>query len=98
MNPLVNNLIKQINLTLDEVQDSLQSVRSQAKEQQENREQLLKQYWNRGKELSVLQENTDEFNALQAENSQLKETQQAIEERLQRVLACTKALAHEFKP
>jgi K+-sensing histidine kinase KdpD len=87
-----------MNLAVDEVQDCLETVREQASDQQQSREQLLKQYWNRGKELSVLQENSEEFTHLQEENMRLKETQQAIEERLQRVLSCTKALANEYKP
>ena len=56
MNPMVRAYLERLNTSLDDVQEAVQEIGGGLSHEKERSERLLKQYWNRGKELSVLQQ------------------------------------------
>ncbi len=98
MNPLIRNYLKQIEGSVDALREILREGHEELERQKEAREELVQKFWGRGKEISVLNKGRDEYEALQSQNQRLGEKQRALQERLQRVLAHTKALSSEFRP
>lgn len=97
MNPMVRAYLERLNTSLDDVQEAVQEIGGGLSHEKERSERLLKQYWNRGKELSVLQQTAGEMEAVLAENARLREAHAELEARLQQVLALTKGILHELK-
>ena len=98
MNPMIRSQLTRIEASLDELHQLLTETREHHTEQVQAREKLLKAYWSRGKEISVLNQTVADFEALQEENARLKEMKEAFREHLGRVLTYTKALTNEFRP
>jgi predicted nuclease with TOPRIM domain len=97
MNPMVRAYLERINTSLDDLQEAVQDMGGGLSHEKERSERLLKQYWNRGKELSVLQQTAGEMEAVLAENARLREAHAELEARLQNVLSLTKGILNELK-
>ncbi len=97
MNPLIRAQLKQIEQALDGLQGVLTHQRDAREKDGEAHEQLLRQYWSRGKELATVRDTLEDFEDLKAENDRLNATHKELRERLGKVLDCTKTLSGELR-
>ncbi|MBI2433705.1 MAG: hypothetical protein HYV26_12635 [Candidatus Hydrogenedentes bacterium] len=97
MNRLLQSYSDKIEQRLERLHALLESTEQELERQREAREKLVQQYWSRGKELSVLNEATKSYAALQEDNKRLRDTQQQLQERLARVLEYTKLLSDTLR-
>ena len=98
MNPLVRSYLKQIEQASEDLHAALVRNREQIERNEAAHERLMKQFWDRGKEIAVLKEGLGDYETFQEENERLKAVQEELSERLHRVLGYTKALTSEFRP
>lgn len=97
MNALLSSFVKQIESAVDDLAETLSEVRAERDRVTEQKEDLLQQYWSRGREITVMQANAEEFDSLQARCEKLRAERQELRDRLGKVLSLSKALASEFR-
>ncbi len=97
MNPLIRAQLKQIQQAVDGLQGVLTRQRDGREKDAEAHEQLLRQYWSRGKELAAMRDTLEEFEEVKTENQRLAATYNELQERLGKVLDCTKTLSGELR-
>ena len=97
MNDMARAYLGRIEQSLEDLQELLKDAEGQTQGQQEAHERLLKQFWSQGKELAALAQSIRDFEKVQDENKQLKDTHKELEERTRRVLEHVKTLIEEFR-
>jgi len=98
VNLLLRKYFSQIDSAVDEVHQALRGLREQQEIAVAEKDELRKQLWARGREVTVLQEANAQYAQLQEENAALQAKQDAVREHLNRILNHTKALTSEFRP
>lgn len=97
MSAFLKSLFGQIETALDELEGQIEKRVERIKHQEERFVELRQQYWQRGKELSTLSVDREEFEALQRANERCYANQKEVTEHLKRVLGFTKALTSELR-
>lgn len=97
MNQLVEQQIKQIRASVEELREILRETRLELREKNAAYVKLTQQYWSRTSKIAVLGRNEADYQALADENDRWRENEKALRERLERVLGYTKALQAEFE-
>ena len=97
MNPIVEQQLRQITALVEELRLTLVETKGLLKEKQQAYSELTQKYWGRGKEIAIISRNEEEFRALSEENERLHAQNRELQERLERILAYTKALSEEFR-
>lgn len=95
MNPIVEGQIRQLKQGLSDVQETLTAAAAQLAESETNHQQLLTKFWNQSHELQVLKESMPEFEALREYAKSLERVMDELQQRLNRLLDCLKALTQE---
>jgi predicted nuclease with TOPRIM domain len=96
MNPMTRASLSRIEGSIATLRAGIQDLQEQLQTQAEAREKLLKDFWNKTKEASVLKEEQAKFAEVKGENARLKAAHEELEQRLETVLSCTKSLIHDF--
>lgn len=97
MNPLLAQQVKQILRDIKDMKADLRETQAQLEKVAAARDDLQTRFWSQAKELAVFKERMDEFVTLKSENERYKAMQQEIEDRLNRILEYTEALAAEIR-
>jgi predicted nuclease with TOPRIM domain len=97
VNELVRAQLRKIADQVEDLNDLLAGSREDLAHQQADHERLLKEFWSRQKELSVLKEGWEDYTRLQRENEAFRRMRDELRERMNRMLGWTRALTDEFR-
>ena len=97
MKGLIKSWFEQIENSLEKLEVEIEESEKKIKNQEERFAKLRKEYWERGKKLSVLNVENEGFEALRQETENSRGKQKELMERLSRVLSFTKALTSELR-
>jgi hypothetical protein len=97
MNPMVRSYLEQIQGTLADLEEAASDQKRLLDKEREKRDKLLQRYWSRQKEITVLGQGREDYEALSEENRKLREVHSIFREHLGRLLECTKALGTELR-
>ncbi|HIJ66529.1 MAG TPA: hypothetical protein HPP77_11335 [Candidatus Hydrogenedentes bacterium] len=97
MSPLVRAQIKHINKAVADLRDLLRDSRERTESAQAERDRLLTEQWSLRKDLATLKRVANDSDAILADNERLRTQRAEIQNRLARILHCTKGLQREFR-
>lgn len=97
MNPFIEKKLQEIDDQVEDLGEVLDETREQLKEKQDAFVELTQQYWTRGRQISVLNQNEQDFAKLRDENEAFRAREDDVRQRLERVLAHVKALSAGFR-
>jgi len=97
MNRLVAQQLKEINKTLDELKEAVALQKERAAAAEKARQDMQLKFWSQSKEMHVLKQSIEALPELQRENEQFRAVRADFEKRLRDIIACTRALAAEFR-
>ena len=98
MNQLVEQQLKHVRALVDELGEALTDSQLTVRDKHAAFRNLTQRYWSRGSQIAVMDQNEGEFAALREENERLRTKNREVRKRLERILACTKALSAGFRP
>jgi uncharacterized coiled-coil DUF342 family protein len=97
MNPLVVQQLKRVDTLLQELRRELDDKNEQLGSVTKSRDELRKEAWGLSKELRVLKDSVGDYPRVKSENEHLKALCADFDERLRRILACTRALTAHIR-
>lgn len=97
MNPIVGQQLKRIDALLQELRREMDARNGQLSAVTKSRDDLRKEAWGLSKELRVLKDSVGDYPRLKAENERLRTLCADFDERLHRILACTRALTAHIR-
>jgi cell shape-determining protein MreC len=97
LNPLLHNHLRLINESLDSLSEAVREAREQALDHDAERTQLRRENWRCKKDLAVLKQVQEDYDALSATNQRLSATQDDLLGRLRVVLNAIKGLSAELR-
>ncbi|MBI2424805.1 MAG: hypothetical protein HYV27_18390 [Candidatus Hydrogenedentes bacterium] len=97
MNPLIKSYLDQIDGELAALADNAGALTEKLADVEASRNELLKDFWGKEKEVAIQKEAARGFSELKERATALEEREQVLREHLSRVLAYTKALTEELR-
>ncbi len=97
MNRMLQNLLVQVDSSIDEVGEILRQHRDRTGQLQSQHDLLRKQHWGQKKELVVLREQTEHIAQVQEENERFQALRSELRQRLERILTQTKVLGEALR-
>ncbi len=97
MNKLVAQQLKEINRTIDELREAIALQKERAASAAKARDEMQLKFWSQAKEMAVLKQSIESLPALKRENEQYRVLKADFEKRLRDIIACTRALAAEYR-
>lgn len=94
MNKMILKQIETINDQVQELEELLRRTSAELERVQKTNEKLVKEKWNDQKEINTMRRASAQFDELQGHFDDMNESHDALHERLQGLLAFSKAL-HE---
>lgn len=98
MNALVKNQVKRIEQELENIRALLAKYAEDNKKQHAEKEELLQEQWRQRNELVTLRRVAEDYDRVDDERQRIRDQRGEIRERLQRILAHSKALSGLYKP
>lgn len=98
MNRILQGYLGQLNRAADRIDAAAEGLRAEISKLKTDKEEMTQKYWARGKKAAVLAETSTAYEALQAENADLKDKLRQSREFASRLRVLARALKEGLEP